>query len=387
MKILHIISSGGMYGAEAVILNLSRALNEAGHSSILGVFANEKNLNLQLYEAAKVEGIESHLIPCSAQIDRASVSKLRELALKSKADVVHAHGFKADIYSYVALKNLPVPLVSTCHNWTDTDLVVSIYGRIDRFVLRRYAAVIAVSQAVKNRLIGAGVRDEKIHIIENGIDLRPFDGATPSLRGITGEPAAPIVGFVGRLSKEKGADIFLQVASRVIAEIPHAKFVLVGDGPERKQLESLIDSLGLSQSVVLAGRRTDMPSVYASFDLLVLSSRDEGVPMAVLEGMASGVPWVATAVGDVPKIIQNQISGVLVSPGEVESLAKWVVTLLQNTAERGRIGENGRRRVQEEFSAERMTSSYLNVYREVVGNKSSGGVRGRSSSRGSMQSD
>ncbi len=366
MKILHMISSGGMYGAEAVILNLSRTLNEAGHTSALAVFANEKNLNLQLYEAAKAEGIESHLIPCSAQIDRASAAKLRELAIQSNADVVHAHGFKADIYAYIGLRNLPMPLVSTCHNWTDTDLVVSIYGGIDRFILRRYAAVIAVSQAVKNRLVRAGVRSEKIHIIENGIDLRPFETATPSLREIAGEPGDPIVGFVGRLSKEKGADIFLQAAARVVTRIPNAKFVLVGDGPERKQLESLIDQLGLGKNVILAGRRTDMPSVYASFDLMVLSSRDEGLPMATLEGMASGVPWVATAVGDVPKIIQHQISGVLVSPGDVESLANRTITLLEDATERERIGENGRRRVQEEFSAERMTSSYLEVYRQVI---------------------
>lgn len=387
MKILHIISSGGMYGAEAVILNLSRTLNDAGHTSVLGVFANEKNLNLQLYEAAIREGIESHLITCSAQIDRASVAKLRELAIQSNADVVHAHGFKADIYAYVALRNLPVPLVSTCHNWTDTDRVVSIYGRVDRFILRRYAAVIAVSQAVKNRLMKAGVRGEKIHIIENGIDLRPFEKAIPSLREIAGEQGDPVVGFVGRLSKEKGADIFLQVASRVVARIPNAKFVLVGDGPERKQLESLIDQLGLGKSVILAGRRTDMPAVYASFDLMVLSSRDEGLPMATLEGMASGVPWVATAVGDVPKIIQHQISGVLVPPGDVESLASHVITLLQSATERGRIGENGRRRVQDEFSAERMTSSYLDIYRQVIVSRGLREARKNIPSHGGMLGD
>lgn len=365
MKILQIISSGGMYGAEAVILNLSRTLNESGNASILGVFANSKNLNLQLHERAIAEGIESHLIPCSGRIDRTTIRELRDLAIRLRADVVHTHGFKGDIYSYFAFAPLKTPLVSTCHNWIDTDQIVLLYGKLDRFVLRRYAAVIAVSDAVKQRLLTSGVREDKIEIIKNGIDLRPFAEATASLRGTVGE-GTPTVGFVGRLSKEKGADIFLQVAARVAVTVPNAKFVLVGEGPEREALESQIDELGIRDKVVLVGRRNDMPSVYASVDLMVLPSRDEGMPMAVLEGMSSGLPWVAAAVGDVPKIIQNGKTGILAPPGDIDSLAAGVISLLQNAEERRRLGEAARRQVEEEFSAERMTASYLNVYRRVL---------------------
>lgn len=365
MKILHIISSGGMYGAEAVILNLSRTLNEGGDASILGVFANSKNLNLQLHERALAEGIESHLIPCSGQIDRAAIKELRDLAVRSRADIAHAHGFKGDIYSYFAFRPLKTPLVSTCHNWTDTDRIVSLYGKLDRLVLRRYAAVIAVSEAVKQRLLSSGVREDRIEIIKNGIDLRPFAEAAPSLRGIVGS-GVPTVGFVGRLSREKGADIFLQVAARVVAAIPNAKFVVVGEGPEREALEALIDQLGIRDNVFMVGRRTDMPSVYASFDLMMLSSRDEGLPMAVLEGMSSGLAWVATAVGDVPKIIQDRKTGMLAPAGAIDSLAAATISLLQNPEERRRLGEAARRHVKEEFSAERMAVSYLNVYRRVL---------------------
>src|SRR5271154_4433559 len=115
MKILHIISSGGMYGAEAVILNMSRALNEDGHQSMLAVFSNSSNLNLQLYEAAIRDGIESHLIACVGQIDRRVIVRIRELMARTGADVVHAHGYKADVYTYVALRGSGTPIVSTCH--------------------------------------------------------------------------------------------------------------------------------------------------------------------------------------------------------------------------------------------------------------------------------
>ena len=129
VKILHIISSGGMYGAEAVILNMSRTLNEGSHSSVLGVFSNSAKPNLQIHEAAAKEGIESHLIPCKNQIDRTVIASIQELATRTNADIVHAHGYKADIYVYFALRGSATPFVSTCHNWIDNDLtLVTIPG-------------------------------------------------------------------------------------------------------------------------------------------------------------------------------------------------------------------------------------------------------------------
>ncbi len=164
-----------MYGAEAVILNMSRTLNESSHSSVLGVFSNSANPNLQLHEAAAKEGIESHLIPCNGQIDRTVTASIRELAIRTGADIVHAHGYKADIYVYFALRTSAIPFISTCHNWIDSNLIVSLYGKADRMVLRNYAAVVAVSEEVKQKLLKAGVREDAIHLVRNGIDLRPYD--------------------------------------------------------------------------------------------------------------------------------------------------------------------------------------------------------------------
>src|ERR1019366_7310496 len=178
----HIISSSGMYGAEAVILNMSRMLQEAGHGSAVGVFSNSSNPNLQLHEAALKEGLESHLIPCSGQVDRSAIAAIRDLSLQTGADVVHAHGFKADIYVYLALRGRGVPFVSTCHTWYDNDLLVTLYGKLDRLVLRGFPRVVAVSDEVRQRLLKAGVRVDRIRMVRNGIDLRPFDGAVPSLR-------------------------------------------------------------------------------------------------------------------------------------------------------------------------------------------------------------
>jgi glycosyltransferase involved in cell wall biosynthesis len=282
MKILHMISSGGMYGAEAVILNISRTLNEGPHRSLLGVFLNSSNPNLQLHESAVRQGIESHLIPCNGQIDLSAIVGIRGLVSRTGADVVHAHGYKADIYVYWALRVLGIPFVSTCHNWLDNDRMTYFYGVMDRFILRRYPRIVAVSEDVRQRLLKAGVRAGKISLIRNGIDLRLFDHAVAVVKDELGWTAYPLVGLVGRLSIEKGIDIFLLAAARVLGQLPDAKFVVAGDGPDRAELDALIDKLGIRGSVQMLGRRDEMPSLYASLDVMVSASRQEGLPIAIL---------------------------------------------------------------------------------------------------------
>lgn len=366
MRVLHIISSGGMYGAEAVILNLSRSLNEGPHHSVLGVFSNSSNPNLLLHEAALREGIESHLILCSGQVDRAAITSIRELAVRTGADIIHAHGYKADIYVSLALRRSRIPLVSTCHTWYDTNLLVFLYGAADRFVLRKYTRVVAVSNEVKQRLLKAGVRGEDIHLVRNGIELGPFDDAVPSLREDLSPDRAPIVGLVGRLSWEKGIDIFLRAAARVLGKFPNARFVVVGEGPDKDKLEQLVDELNIRGNVSMLGHRDDMPAVYASLDVMVSSSRQEGLPMAILEGMASSLPLVATAVGEVPTVVLDGRTGVLVPAEDLDSLAAGITELLRDPALRTRLGAAARQRAEEEYSAARMTADYLCVYAEAI---------------------
>jgi glycosyltransferase involved in cell wall biosynthesis len=235
-------------------------------------------------------------------------------------------------------------------------------------VLRSYARVVAVSDEVRQRLLKAGVREHKIRLVRNGIDLRPFNAAEPSLRFASAPDAdgAPIVGLVGRLAWEKGVDVFLQAAARVLVESPAVKFVVVGEGPDREKLERLLDELNIRGNVSMLGRREDMPEVYASLDVMVSSSRQEGLPMAILEGMASGLPLVATAVGEVPTVVQNDRTGVLVAPDDVEVLAAAIAALLRDPARRKRLGAAARQLIEDEYSAERMTADYLRVYDEAI---------------------
>jgi glycosyltransferase involved in cell wall biosynthesis len=225
---------------------------------------------------------------------------------------------------------------------------------------------VAVSDEVKQRLLKAGVRAEKIHLVRNGIDLRPFDDAASSRGKSPARDGALVVGLVGRLAWEKGVDIFLNAAARVLVEFPHTKFMVVGEGPDAEKLEQQIDELKIRGSVSMLGRREDMPAVYGSLDVMVSSSRQEGLPMAILEGMASGLPLVATAAGEVPTLVLQDRTGIPVPLENVEALAAGIGDLLRDPLLRLLLGAGARRLIEEEYSAGRMTADYLRVYSEAV---------------------
>jgi glycosyltransferase involved in cell wall biosynthesis len=180
-----------------------------------------------------------------------------------------------------------------------------------------------------------------------------------------------VVGLVGRLSIEKGVDIFLQASARVLLEFPSTRFVVAGEGPDRDKLESMIDELKIRGSVLMLGRRDDMPSVYASLDIMASASREEGLPIAILEGMASRLPIIATAVGEVPAIVLDGRTGILVPAKKPDSLATAIVTLLRNPDEQRRLGAAARKLIEDDFSARRMTDDYLRVYEEAASRRES----------------
>ena len=268
-----------------------------------------------------------------------------------------------------------MPLVSTCHTWYDDNRLVWLYGVIDRRVLRRYHAVVAVSDDVRQRLLHSGVQPDHIHFLRNGIDLRPFTNATPSLRHLAVPPDGLLIGWVGRLTHDKGPDLFLRAIARLRPDFPTTRYLMVGEGPYRPEVERLLADLALGDIVHLLGQRSDMPSVYASCDLLVSSSRQEGLPMAILEGMATGLPWIAPTVGAIPLAIRDGENGILIPPENAEILATSIARMMRSPEERARMGTAARSLTESEFSAQRMSADYLSVYENVTAQNRNPGRR------------
>lgn len=367
MKVLHLISSAGTYGAESVILTLLGEMRRSGQPCALGVFLNQAQPNLALHEAALEDGFESHLLPCKGQIDTHTVRAIRDLVSQTGANVLHTHGYKADVYGYFALRKSRTPLVATCHNWCDTDFATRAYGALDRFCLRHFAAVAVVSEDVKKRLESAGLQPDKVPLIHNGIDCAPFTEAQRF--SASGHSKATVVGFAGRLSSEKGIDLFLEAAEGILKKVPDTRFLVAGDGDERVRSEETIREKNLGHHVTLLGRCEDMPAFYASLDVLLSSSRTEGLPMALMEAMSSGVPVVATAVGDVPELVKDGLTGILVPSGDTYAMQEAVASLLRDDERRKSLGEAAAAWIQQNFSASRMAESYLAFYAKVLGSR------------------
>ena len=363
MKVLHAISSGGMYGAETMILTLCRAMNAAEPgSAALAIFLNTSQPQTALHEAASAAGISSQMVRCDGRLDRSTAGALRALVADTGSNLLHTHGYKADLYGYFALRRSAWPLVSTCHNWTDTDRNTRIYGYLDRRVLRHFDGIAAVSDGVRHRLEQSGVGSQRIRVLPNGIDTARFHA--------TAKPATPdrtlTVGFAGRLSHEKGIDIFLQVAQAILQQEPHVRFVVAGEGPERGATERALQEQGLAPHMCLLGHCENMAEVYNSFDVLLSTSRTEGLPMGLMEAMASAVPVVATAVGDVPTLLDQGKCGLLAPSLDVNAITFAALRLLRDAGLRTEVGEAGQRRVETGYSAGTMLAHYLDFYRNAL---------------------
>ena len=366
MKILQLISSSGYYGAETMLINLAKCLGRLGFPCVVGVFHNWHKPNTDVEARARREGLLLETIPCKGRADWGAVRAIRNCIQTHRIDIVHTHGYKADLYGYAAARDLPTPLIATCHVWFERGIALRVYARLDRIVLRRFHAVVAVSEHIARILRRSGVPQSRITTIGNGIDLSCFRRAKPTLAKEIGRGAKTVVGVVARLIPEKGHAYLLRAAQELLGEFPDTAFVFVGAGPERKRLVELARELGIERSVILAGVRRDMPGVYASMDIFVLPSFNEGMPMTILEALASRKPVVATRVAAIPKLVLHEQTGLLVEPGDTVGLRKAIGRLLAAPQLRRELGEKGQAWVRQHFSADVMAKQYQLLYQQLV---------------------
>lgn len=366
MKILHLISSAGMYGAEAVVLSLTAAQKEMGHEPVIGVFHNRHQPHLEIAREARKRDLAVEIFACNGRFDWAAVRAIRSFVAARSVEVVHTHGYKSDIYGRFAVKGLSAAFVATCHLWTRGTRSVRFYEFLDSFVLRSARRVVGVSDVITESLARSGIPKSKLATISNGTDLLRFQAATPSLREEMGIGQGLLIGTVGRLETQKGMEYFIRAAREVIAVFPDTQFVVVGEGSLRSQLTELIRDLKLDSHVRLLGERTDIPGVYASLDLFALASIAEGMPMVILEALASGRPVVATRVGAVEKLVLPEVTGLLVEPGDVTGLREAMLRCLGNPAFARQLAANGAQHVRRSFSAEAMARNYSEIYRQAL---------------------
>lgn len=242
-------------------------------------------------------------------------------------------------------------------------------NRLARSIARRQSVIVSLSSATSRNLVDRGFPEDRVRFIPNGVDTERFrpvsdrDGPWSPPPGWPSE--GPIAVTVGRLVAAKGLDVLLRAWRDVARVIPAARLVVVGDGPLRRECEALVSECGVEGSVVLLGARSDVPEILRRCDLYVSSSRTEGMSNALLEGLASGLPLVATRVGGAEDIVEDATNGRLLPPEDARTLAGALTDVLSDSVTRRSMGEASRRIALERFALDAIVQRYLALFDEI----------------------
>ena len=365
-KILHLIDGLNIGGAEILLVDLARGIKDAGFDVHVG-YSTRGPLEKNLPEL----GVPCTRLPRLGRIDPILFFGICRLIQRERPDIVHTHLFKSDLHGRLAARLCGVPVVlSTSHNnddWARNFMFGKLYGLTAKLADR----VIAVSDEVRDYQIQhTGIPPGRIITIENGVDIRRFARQEDNARAVRAEfkidPGAPWVGIIGRLQPQKDHGNFLNAAVLVKEKLPAARFLVVGDGPLREELEARARSLGLGSSVLFCGVRRDIPAILSALDVLVLASRWEGLPVTLLEGMAARCPVVSTAVGGVPNVVTNEASALLVPPENSRALAEACLRILEDHELAQALLSAAFEIVKNNFSLDAMTGRTIDLYKELL---------------------
>jgi glycosyltransferase involved in cell wall biosynthesis len=328
-----------------------------------------------LRDLARRTGIEPILIPDRARFDPFVVPLMRDRLRRHGCRILHTHDFKTDFLGPL-IAGGDVRLMATAHGWSrPMSLKHRFYNAIDRRVLRRFPAVVAVSEATAEVLRRSGVPRERLAVLANGVDTdlwrpRAAEGDRPAGLPRDGR----LIGMAARLSPDKDLETLLAAFERVAASRPDVRLVIAGDGPERTRLERQAAASPAAARIHFLGRREDLPAFMGWLSVVVLSSRAEGMPNSLLEALACGRPTVATRVGGVGEIARDGEEALLVPPGDVTALAGSLGRLLDDPRLAGALGEAGRRRIEGGFSFSGRLRRLEAIYAAVVAGRPIGGM-------------
>jgi glycosyltransferase involved in cell wall biosynthesis len=386
-------------GAQKVVLDLVHGLDKAEYDlTLVHGAVDEADSFLPELQQEQVRLVEMPELQREPHLfkDLAALRRLYRFFRCERFDIVHTHTSKAGFTATLAARLAGIKrIVYTPHGhiFYRSGQIQGVSGSALRlavfYLLRRLAesvcdVVVALTERDRREQIQLRLgRADQYVVINNGVELSPYlrcgIGADARSRQELGlEGAFPVLGTVGRLSTEKGQRVLIEALPLIVHKFPRARLLLVGEGPDRTELERLARSAGMEEHVLFTGFRHDVPAVLSALDIFVLPSFYEAQGLAVVEAMAAARPIVATAVGGVPGIITHGVEGLLVPPGDPKALALAVIRLVDDRALAQTLAENARRRAERDFDVRRMVAAYDSVYRRLAAphaRRAAGGVR------------
>lgn len=359
-RVLHVMRIKRVCGSENHLLELVQALRSVGWASDAVIPSPEPG-DLREYSEALARFCDRvDVVPMGRDLSGRLAARLAHLLASGRYDVAHAHLVHADCHLALAsmLTTRRVPLVSSKHNHDPFRRSLA-FRLLEQAIGRRYAGTIAISDSLARftREL-SGVEPTTVRY---GLSA---PAAPPERDPRSSRP--PLLLAVGRLEEQKGFDVLLRAMPEIRARVAGAELQIAGEGPDRPKLEDAIARLELTGCVRLLGHRADVPELMRHADLLVHPARWEGFGLVLLEAMREALPVVASAVGAIPEVVANGVTGLLVPPDEPAPLASAVVEMVSDRERAVRIGQAGFQRLSSLFSPERMARAVAHVYDGVL---------------------
>ncbi|MDX6369089.1 MAG: hypothetical protein QOG93_591 [Gaiellaceae bacterium] len=385
VKILRVIARLNMGGPALHVAYLTEGLRQRGYDTVLvaGTLARGEDSMAFVAAARDVEIVQIDQLgrEISPLRDLVATVRLARLIRKERPQILHTHTAKAGTVGRVAAilagSRRPPIIVHTFHGHVLRGyfgpLRSRFFRQLERWLATKTTALIAVSPQVRDDLVALGVAPkERFVVIRLGIELdervaaESTNGRADNRRylGIPGDRFA--VGWIGRMTAVKRTDDILVAFKRLRDSGVDAVLCLVGDGPDRPELERRAHELGVIRDTVFLGYQEDVAPFYSAFDALILPSSNEGTPVSAIEALAAGRPVVATRVGGVPDVVRDGEDGFLVEAGDTDELADRLEQLARDPALRERMGKQGRERVLPRYAVDRLVEDVDELYRSLL---------------------
>jgi glycosyltransferase involved in cell wall biosynthesis len=354
-RLVRLITRLNVGGPSVHVQLLSKGMRRFGYDTVLVAGKLHEGEERMEFADAAFPTVECPYLQRSPNplADIASIWWIYRLLRNARPQIVHTHQAKAGGLGRIAAWLAGVPVIlHTYHGHTFhsyfSERRTRIHLRFERFLANRTNRLIAISPTLSDDICKRYfvAPETKVSVVRLGLDLEEFYGSEShrgfvrSRCGLDGD--VPLFGIVGRLTGVKNHRLFLEAARRILAARPETRFVVIGDGELRVQLERIASELGLAEAVHFLGWMPRSPAIYADLNGLILTSYNEGTPVALIEGMASGRVCVATNVGGVADLISEGETGFLVRSGEAETIARRCIMILDTPEEARRIGDNAR---------------------------------------------
>jgi glycosyltransferase involved in cell wall biosynthesis len=370
IRVLELRSVAGTGGGPDKTLLSSAAVESPDVSLTLCYLCNAGDTTFQIGEAALRKGIDYVEIRERGPLDRSAWRAIRQLVRERRFDIVHGHEYKTDLLAYLLAKVERVIPFATAHGWTGhSRMERAVYYPADKRLLARFPRLAAVSGEIRDVLVRAGARRERVTVIPNGIDPVTFHRDTSLGAHVRDEFGivrdAVVLGAVGRLEPQKRFDLLIDTFATLLGDFPTLHLLIAGEGSLRGDLQGRIDRLNLAGCVSLVGQM-DVRRFHHALDVFIQSSDYEGTPNVVLEAMALETPIVATDAGGTSELCVDRIHGLLVPRRRTDLLAEAVRETLNDRAATSARVQAARRRVETELSFERRLERINDIYRELT---------------------